>query len=355
MPQALQEFSGLNMVQIEYTDHADQPQLGIFQNFGPSQQSAFPFSSFVLLQPSGNQHLVSSGGGAIVLSQPGDHNFVSNSISVQPQAAQNQQLYDNLNTMQQVFHHGPFINSVPLISNTASCADISQYAGPSPTVTIIGNFPHSSSLVVNALPQAVPNSPEPRSVPVELQTIPLLGDGQTRLVAGLNPVSEASNTNYRVNYLVQPADLNPSAPIVVEAARPHSGAPDHRKSHHTKKGSFSEKTISILKSWLFRNITNPYPTDQEKKELLSLTGLSLSQLNNWLINSRRRMVKRLLSTLEGDHANFNSRASKGGTGAANSRYANMGKNEGLCEQTEGGCESQEKSEDESENRRPPSL
>lgn len=349
MPQALQEFSGLNMVQIEYADHADQPQFGIFQNFGPNQQSAFPFSSFVLLQPSGNQHLVSSGGGAIVLSQPGDHNFVSNSISVQPQAAQNQQLYDNLNTMQQVFHHGPFINSVPLISNTAFCADSSQYAGPSPTVTIIGNYPHSSPLLVNALPPAGPASPEHRSVPVELQTIPLLGDGQTRLVPCLHLASEASvnsETDYRVNYLVQPADLNPSAPIVVEAARPHSGARDQRKSHHTKKGSFSEKTISILKSWLFRNITNPYPTDLEKKELVSETGLTLSQLNNWLINSRRRMVKRLLSTLEGDHANFDSRACKGGTGGVNSRYANMGKNEGLCEQTEGGCESQEKSEDE---------
>ena len=74
---------------------------------------------------------------------------------------------------------------------------------------------------------------------------------------------------------------------------------------------------------------NPYPTDLEKKELVSETGLTLSQLNNWLINSRRRMVKRLLSTLEGDHANFDSRACKGGTGGVNSRYANMGKNEGL--------------------------
>ena len=66
----------------------------------------------------------------------------------------------------------------------------------------------------------------------------------------------------------------------------------------------------------------------EKKELVCLTGLTLSQLNNWLINSRRRMLKRLLSTLEGDDANFNGRESKG-NGGVNSRYANMWKNEGL--------------------------
>jgi len=337
VPQALQDHSGLNMVQIEYADHTDQ-----------IQQSAFSFSSFVLLQPAGNQHLVSSGGGAIMLSHPGDHNFVSNSISAQPQAAQNQQLFNNFNTMQQVFRHGPFINSVPLISNTAPCADLSQYYGPSPVLTIIPNYPQNPPLLVNNLLQAGPCSPEPQSVPVELQTIPLLGDSHGHVPA-LQPPSQASvntATNYTVNYLVQPADQNPSAPIVVEAARPHSEARDLRKSHHTKKGSFSEKTISILKSWLFRNITNPYPTDQEKKELLCLTGLTLSQLNNWLINSRRRMVKRLLSTLEGEHANFNSKASKGGTGGVNSRYANMWKNEGLYEQTEGGCESQEKSEEE---------
>jgi len=64
---------------------------------------------------------------------------------------------------------------------------------------------------------------------------------------------------------------------------------------------------------------------------VSLTGMSLSQLNNWLINSRRRMLKRLLSTLEGDHANFNSRSTRG-SARVNSRYRNMWKNEEVAKQ-----------------------
>jgi len=345
----VQDFSGLNMVQIE----SGQPRSEICQNFGQGYQLVYPFGSFVILQPAGNQHLVSSvSGGGILLSQPGDRNFVSNSISVQQQAAT--QLLHNFHTTQQVLLPAQaYTSAVPLASN------MSQQAAPCPARTIIGNFKQSPStvvqspstvvqspsMVVHSIPQAGP-SPEPRSVPVELQTIQLLGDGQVVLVSAPQPVNQSAvynDTNSTVNYLVQPADLKPSAPIVVGAARPHNGTGAHRKSHHQKKASFSEETISILKSWLFRNITHPYPTEVEKKELVCLTGLTLSQLNNWLINSRRRMLKRLLSTLEGDDANFNSKESKGSSGV-NSRYANMWKNEGACGQAENVSASRDESE-----------
>jgi len=277
-----------------------------------------------------------------VLSQPGDHNFVSNSLPVHQHSAQYQQ-----------DKQGPVFNSVPFISNTAAAAELSQYAGHSPALTIIQNFTQSPSKLVNALTspsELVTILPPTGPGPVELQTIPLPGDtGHLNLVTTLQQINQTyvnNDTKSRVNYLVQPTGLHPCAQLVVEAPQPHSEADDQRKSHQTKKGSFSEETISILKSWLFRNITHPYPTEEEKKELVCLTGLTMSQLNNWLINSRRRMLKRLLSTLEGDHANFNSRASKGGTAGLNTRYANMWINEGACGQAERGCDSQEKSEDE---------
>lgn len=324
------------MVQIEY----GQPPSEFCENLGRKHQLVYPLGSLILLQPE-IQHFVSSN----LLSQPGDHNFVSNSISVEQYSASNQQFFDNSNPTQQVIHYGPVLkSSVPLPSNTATCSDVCQQAGPSPDMTISGDIPRSSPILVCTLPLAGP-SPEPLRTPVKLQTIQLVGDGQVRLVSAPAPVIPSivyNDTNSTVNYLVQPGDLKHSAPIV-QPSRQHNSA-DPRKGHSHKKGSFSEETISILKSWLFRNITHPYPTEVEKKELICLTGLTLNQLNNWLINSRRRMLKRLVSTLEGDHANFNSRASKG-TSGVNSRYANMWKNEGVGEQANTVHESRDESDD----------
>lgn len=324
------------MVQIEY----GQPPSEFCENLGRKHQLVYPLGSLILLQPE-IQHFVSSN----LLSQPGDHNFVSNSISVEQYSASNQQFFDNPNPTQQVIHYGPVLkSSVPLPSNTATCSDVCQQAGPSPDMTISGDIPRSTPILVCTLPLAGP-SPEPLRTPVKLQTIQLVGDGQVRLVSAPAPVIPSivyNDTNSTVNYLVQPGDLKHSAPIV-QPSRQHNSA-DPRKGHSHKKGSFSEETISILKSWLFRNITHPYPTEVEKKELICLTGLTLNQLNNWLINSRRRMLKRLVSTLEGDHANFNSRASKG-TSGVNSRYANMWKNEGVGEQANTVHESRDESDD----------
>lgn len=324
------------MVQIEY----GQPPSEFCENLGRKHQRVYPLGSLILLQPE-IQHFVSSN----LLSQPGDHNFVSNSLSVEQYSASNQQFFDNSNPTQQVIHYGPVLkSSVPLLSNTATCSDVCQQAGPSPDMTISGDITRSSPILVCTLPLAGP-SPEPLRTPVKLQTIQLVGDGQVRLVSAPAPVIPSivyNDTNSTVNYLVQPGDLKHSAPIV-QPSRQHNST-DPRKGHSHKKGSFSEETISILKSWLFRNITHPYPTEVEKKELICLTGLTLNQLNNWLINSRRRMLKRLVSTLEGDHANFNSRASKG-TSGVNSRYANMWKNEGVGEQANTVHESRDESDD----------
>lgn len=329
-----------------------QPQSEFCQTFKPEQKIVGPVGSLILLQPADIQQFISNGGSNLF--QPGDHNFVSNSISVQPtqnqQPPHNQHLFNNFNATQQLIHVGPVYRCVPLQSNTATHADMRPLAGHSPAMTILSDLFRSPS----SLPQTGP-SPEPQvlaphqSVPGQLQTIPLMSDGQVRLlsVPGPGTMSAHNNdTNSTVNYLVQPGDLKHSAPCVLQTPGQHKEA-SSRRIHTQKKGAFSKETISILKSWLFRNITHPYPTELEKKELLLLTGLSLSQLNNWLINSRRRMLKRLLSTLEGDHANFNSRSNKG-TGGLNTRYVNMWKNGGVGLQLNSRKSSRDESEDENE-------
>lgn len=51
---------------------------------------------------------------------------------------------------------------------------------------------------------------------------------------------------------------------------------------------FPREAVRILKNWLSEHYQHPYPTEQEKDELKEKTGLTRSQISNWLANARRR-------------------------------------------------------------------
>ncbi|KAI9672088.1 MAG: hypothetical protein M1831_001901 [Alyxoria varia] len=53
-------------------------------------------------------------------------------------------------------------------------------------------------------------------------------------------------------------------------------------------GRFSKKIVKILKGWLEEHKRHPYPNEEEKEQLKDLTGLTRSQVSNWLANARRR-------------------------------------------------------------------
>ncbi|KGY15536.1 hypothetical protein PABG_11528 [Paracoccidioides brasiliensis Pb03] len=60
-------------------------------------------------------------------------------------------------------------------------------------------------------------------------------------------------------------------------------------SKRRKTGArFSREALRALKTWLTENAGHPYPTDEEKDELKTKTGLKRSQICNWLANARRR-------------------------------------------------------------------
>jgi hypothetical protein len=50
--------------------------------------------------------------------------------------------------------------------------------------------------------------------------------------------------------------------------------------------------IHICRTWLNNHRAHPYPTPEEKRELCHQSGLSLSQLNDWFVNARRRYLHR---------------------------------------------------------------
>ncbi|KAK1616243.1 hypothetical protein QYE76_021760 [Lolium multiflorum] len=65
--------------------------------------------------------------------------------------------------------------------------------------------------------------------------------------------------------------------------RPHRGLP--------------ERSVSVLKAWLFENFLHPYPQDSEKDMLAARTGLTRNQVANWFINARVRLWKPLIVEL----------------------------------------------------------
>ncbi|KAK1409009.1 hypothetical protein QVD17_41245 [Tagetes erecta] len=71
-----------------------------------------------------------------------------------------------------------------------------------------------------------------------------------------------------------------------------------------------ERSVSILRAWLFEHFLHPYPSDVDKHILARQTGLSRSQVSNWFINARVRLWKPMVEemyveeTKENDHENI---------------------------------------------------
>jgi hypothetical protein len=57
-----------------------------------------------------------------------------------------------------------------------------------------------------------------------------------------------------------------------------------------RRGKLPKVVTDLLKAWLLDHASHPYPTEDEKRRLCSVTGLSISQVSNWFINARRRIL-----------------------------------------------------------------
>ncbi|KAG4999008.1 hypothetical protein JHK87_020080 [Glycine soja] len=70
-----------------------------------------------------------------------------------------------------------------------------------------------------------------------------------------------------------------------------------------------ERSVSVLRAWLFEHFLHPYPSDVDKHILARQTGLSRSQarVSNWFINARVRLWKPMVEEMyleeEKEHQN----------------------------------------------------
>jgi len=69
------------------------------------------------------------------------------------------------------------------------------------------------------------------------------------------------------------------------------------EAHKKRRGNLPKRATNILKKWLFEHLFHPYPSEEQKRQLASQTGLTINQISNWFINARRRIVQPMLETV----------------------------------------------------------
>ncbi|PON42600.1 Knotted like homeodomain transcription factor [Parasponia andersonii] len=85
-----------------------------------------------------------------------------------------------------------------------------------------------------------------------------------------------------------------------------------------------ERSVSVLRAWLFEHFLHPYPSDVDKHILARQTGLSRSQVSNWFINARVRLWKPMVEemyleeTKEREANNNNNNSSSNNMGGTSS-------------------------------------
>jgi hypothetical protein len=80
-----------------------------------------------------------------------------------------------------------------------------------------------------------------------------------------------------------------SLPVAPSPRSPHSANSSQLVDRpQRKRGKLPKETTDFLKAWLHRHSDHPYPSEEEKKQLCHATGLSMSQVSNWMINVSAR-------------------------------------------------------------------
>ncbi|XWS56072.1 hypothetical protein CRYUN_Cryun09bG0055400 [Craigia yunnanensis] len=94
---------------------------------------------------------------------------------------------------------------------------------------------------------------------------------------------EGSRLKFVDHHLRQQRALQQLGMIQHNAWRPQRGLP--------------ERSVSVLRAWLFEHFLHPYPKDSDKHMLAKQTGLTRGQVSNWFINARVRLWKPMVEEM----------------------------------------------------------
>ncbi|KAG6294829.1 hypothetical protein E4U09_002454 [Claviceps aff. purpurea] len=62
-----------------------------------------------------------------------------------------------------------------------------------------------------------------------------------------------------------------------------------------RRGNLPKETTEKLRAWFLTHLEHPYPTEDEKQDLMQQTGLQMNQISNWFINARRRQLPTMIN------------------------------------------------------------
>lgn len=111
-----------------------------------------------------------------------------------------------------------------------------------------------------------------------------------------NPSYNSTSTSLPPSQPPTPSAVSPPSP---PSSRPPQTVPSSTLVDRPtkKRGKLPKETTDYLKAWLHRHSDHPYPSEEEKKQLCHATGLSMSQVSNWMINvSHPSFMRRSLLT-----------------------------------------------------------
>ncbi|KAI1180152.1 hypothetical protein F4777DRAFT_363588 [Nemania sp. FL0916] len=74
-----------------------------------------------------------------------------------------------------------------------------------------------------------------------------------------------------------------------------------------RRGNLPKETTDKLRSWFVGHLSHPYPTEDEKQELMRQTGLQMNQISNWFINARRRHLPTMINNARAETDVMNNR------------------------------------------------
>ncbi|KAI0382902.1 hypothetical protein F5Y04DRAFT_35031 [Hypomontagnella monticulosa] len=106
---------------------------------------------------------------------------------------------------------------------------------------------------------------------------------------------------------VQSIDRSPFSPGLSPASYGHQFQDNYMRVHEMsmsmngdgkqrkRRGNLPKETTDKLRAWFVAHLHHPYPSEEEKQDLMRQTGLQLNQISNWFINARRRQLPAMIS------------------------------------------------------------
>ncbi|OTB20491.1 hypothetical protein K445DRAFT_86675 [Daldinia sp. EC12] len=77
-----------------------------------------------------------------------------------------------------------------------------------------------------------------------------------------------------------------------------------------RRGNLPKETTDKLRAWFHAHLSHPYPTEEEKQQLMKDTGLQLNQISNWFINARRRQLPNMINNARAEADAMNVRVAE---------------------------------------------